>query len=115
MSKMSHDRVHFVIKAAYLQKVPIQMCIEETLGITKEQFTRARSYDTYTYEDLNIVCRPSQFARFIILRHIKYGEPNNMSALNMKLVVPEPKTKVIDASFNRNTVNETVSELAKAC
>jgi len=93
--KMSQDRVHFSIPARDLEKKNYKAVIEETLGIAKG------SYDTY--KDLKIICRPSQFARFVILRHVKYGEANNMAGLNMKLVKPEQPQDIIDCSRNPNT------------
>jgi len=104
MSKMSHDRVHFTVGERYLQKNTIRECITETLGIDAHKLKQMAIRN----EDLHVVCRPSQFARFVILRHIKYGEPNNMSCLNMKLVVPEQENHVIDVSKNANLVRETV-------
>jgi hypothetical protein len=60
------------------------------------------------HQDLHVICRPSQFARFVILRHVKYGENNSMADLDMKLVVPEPETSTVqDVSSNPNTVNQS--------
>lgn len=103
MSKMSHDRVHFTVPEGYLHKQTIIDCLVETLGLDPMRlklFARKK-------KDLHVICRPSQFARFVILRHIKYGEPNNMSCLDMKLVVPEPEQfDIQDVSKNPNTVSE---------
>lgn len=107
MSKMSHDRVHFTIRGSYLEKKNIRDCIEETLGILPvKYYVPSRAYGC-DQKDLHVICRPSQFARFVILRHVKYGEPNNMACLNMRLVVPENKTS-IDVSAFPNTITESV-------
>ena len=97
-STMSRDRVHFTIPAQYLNKQNIRSCIEETLGIHPTRTLLLGKED----QDLNIVCRPSQFARFIILRHVKYLEPNNMACLDMRLVVPSIPQEFIDVSRNPN-------------
>jgi len=103
-STMSRDRVHFTIPANYLHKTNIQLCIEETLGLRNASMLKAMARND---EDLHIICRPSQFARFIILRHVKYGEPNNMACLGMKLVVPPKPDTAIDVSKNPNIVGES--------
>lgn len=97
----SHDRVHFTIPSTLLIKRTIRDCIEETLGINGSGLLEMANRE----ENLNIICRPSQFARFVILRHVKYGEQNNMACLNMRLILPEDnKTQSIrDVSANPNT------------
>jgi hypothetical protein len=98
---MSQDRVHFTISEKYLSQACIRDCIAETLGITQ----------TYTqnlagkYKSLHVICRPSQFARFVILRHVKYGQPNNMACLDMKLVVPPKEQTAYDVSKMPNTAS----------
>ena len=99
-AKMSRDRVHFTIPSNLLHKNTIQACIEETLGLSNRDNLRTMARND---EDLHIICRPSQFARFVVLRHVKYGEPNNMACLNMKLVLPPPESKSYDVSRTPNT------------
>lgn len=98
---MSRDRVHFTVPAQYLSKSTIRDCLVETLGLNETQLRAMGSAD----QDLHIICRPSQFARMIILRHIKYGEPNNMACLNMRLVTPPREQEAIDVSRNPNKVD----------
>ena len=98
-STMSRDRVHFTIPAQYLTKADINNCLVETLGLDRAKLFGMGRRD----EPLHIVCRPSQFARFIILRHVKYGEPNNMACLNMRLIVSPKEATAIDVSKNPNT------------
>lgn len=101
--KMSKDRVHFTIRDRHLEKESIRLCIQETLGIHPNQLPKDGNHYRSPYTDLHVICRPSQFARFVILRHVKYGEPNNMACLDMKLVLPpEPTAKVVDVSQNMN-------------
>ena len=104
---MSKDRVHITIRECYIQKQEIRDCIAETFGIQENQLPRVSKHYQAGYKDLHVVCRPSQFARFVILRHVKYGQPNNMACLNMKLVLPEPEVAFVDASKNPNTAGGT--------
>lgn len=99
----NYDRVHFTVLNNYLMKANIRDCLVETLGLPMSKLLSV----SRTEENLNIICRPSQFARFVILRHVKYGEPNNMACLNMRLVLPEIPSKTIDVSQNPNTAGYT--------
>lgn len=96
-SKMSNDRIHFSIPARNLIKKSYIALLSECFGIQKGEFGEC--------EDLKVICRPSQFARFVVLRHTKYAESNSMSDLNMKLVTPaavKPQN-LIDCSMKPNT------------
>jgi hypothetical protein len=103
MSKMSHDRVHFTVSERYLKREAYIDCLVEVFGLDRSHLLVLANRD----KDLQVICRPSQFARFIILRHVKYGEANNMACLNMQLVVPQPETfDVQDVSKHPNTVSK---------
>ena len=65
-------------------------------------------------KDMHIICRPSQFARFVILRHIKYGEQNNMACLNMRLVVPPREVESFDVSHNPSDAENKASDFSEA-
>lgn len=95
----SEDRIHFTISNIYLMRSNIRDCLVESLGISMSQLLVL----SQTEQDLHIVCRPSQFARFIVLRHVKYNEPNNIACLNMKLVMVPIEDEVVDVSCNSNT------------
>ena len=90
---MNERRV--TIPARYLTRKSYIALLRECFGIYEGAFDKSR--------DLNVICRPSQFARFIVLRHTKHGEENNMAGLNMKLVSPAPPPNTIDCSRNANT------------
>lgn len=103
MPRMSQDRVHFTVTNSLLAKKTIRQCLSEVFNIPETHTGSLVS----KCKDLPIICRPSQFARFIILRHVKYGEKNDMASLNMKLVVPEPDVdKPMDVSDQPNQVRE---------
>lgn len=104
----SWDRVHFTVPANYLLKQTYRDCLGETLGLTDSPKLQLMGQED---TDLHIICRPSQFARFIVLRHIKYGEQNNMACLDMKLVIPEiQEDPPWDVSGNPNTAGHTDAE-----
>ena len=96
---MSHDRVHFTVPNQHLLKSAIRDVLNETMGISVDKMAAKSRLG----EDLHIICRPSQFARFIILRFTKYNEPNNMACLRMELVLPPKVEEAIDVSRNPNT------------
>lgn len=96
----SYDRVHFTVMFTHLLKETIRECLHETLGLDVRKLKEMAKDGV----DLHIICRPSQFARFVILRHVKYGEQNNMACLNMRLVVPVTQDDPPwDVSGNPNT------------
>lgn len=101
--KMSGDRVHFTLTPRHMAKNCYVKLLDEVFGIKSGEYNRD--------VNLDLVCRPSQFARFIILRHTKYDESNDMAGLNMKLVSPKPFKPVnqIDCSTRANTA---VGEIA---
>lgn len=99
---MSRDRVHFTVLSCYLLKSNIRDCLVETLGVARSLIIDMSRKE----RDLHIICRPSQFARFIILRHVKYNEPNNMACLNMRLVSPPKIEEALDVSRNPNTLQD---------
>lgn len=100
----SHDRVEFTVRECYLKKEPIRNALWEALSVP-QNITKS-SADKF--KDMTFRCRPSQFARFIILRHVKYGEPNNMACLNMKLIPGEITKTIMDVSEHPNRVHEQV-------
>lgn len=95
MSNMSKDRVRFTIPSCRLEKKVsgdrmrniIQRAFGECLGRCK-------------WSDVTIICRPSQFARFLI-----YGEEaglqNMFAELKAEFFVPDDqKETVFDVSGN---------------
>lgn len=100
----SHDRVQFTVRECYLNKENIRKALHESLSVPLHALESAARKQ----QDLTFKCRPSQFARFIIIRHVKYGEPNNMACLNMQLIPGEPESKICDVSDNPNRVWEAI-------
>ena len=97
---MSHDRVEFEVREYLLSQEGVRNALWDALSI-RQDLSKSMAAKGQT---MKIRCRPSQFARFIILRHVKYGCANNMACLNMKLVPGQPEVEIIDASKNPNRV-----------
>ena len=93
---MSTDRVHFTLDCALLGKTGYQELLYRCFGMEYNEYR-----DLYNKGvDLDIVCRPSQFARFIVLRETDYGMDtkhnlkNGIRDLGMRLVEAKPNNKI---------------------
>lgn len=95
---ISHDRVHFNMPNVWsgrgdTRQDAIVKAAVQAFGIPMEAAKRASAHGVL------VICRPSQFARFLILRN-EYGGENGFKNLYAKLV-PAPKpTNVLDVSQN---------------
>jgi hypothetical protein len=98
---MSRDRVEFQIGGysggERAQQATTRAAIE-ALGIEQYQIASA-----FGQTPLTVRCRPSQFARFLILRN-EYGGTNDFKGLKAKLVPAVETPPIIDVASNRNTV-----------
>ena len=96
MGYMSKDRVRFKIGGYKLSASS-----KESDGYRKllKDVFNLDCYDKCDYSDIEIICRPSQFARFMIKRH-SIGLQNTFSELGATLFTPEPaeKQRVFDVS-----------------
>lgn len=95
---MSKDRVRFTIPGAYLTR----SSAEDYLKLLDDVFGIALG-GTKWGDDVTIICRPSQFARFLIERH-KRGISNQFAVLNAELfqVSEERRPTIFDASAEPN-------------
>ena len=95
---MSKDRVRFVIPGSRLSTScdadKYRQLVEDVFG---ECLGRC------DWHDVTIICRTSQFARFMIERH-RRGIQNQFSELKPELFMPEPEqaTTILDVSANPN-------------
>lgn len=101
-SKMSHDRVLFTVSDTMLRNANIRKALNMACNID-ENLMRSKGNH---YQNMVIKCRPSQFARFIIVRQNIFGEPNNMAGLNMKLIPGEQREDIMDVSEKPNKIWE---------
>ena len=95
---MSHDRVEFVIPLHRICK-NLGEVLTRAFGITEHELNvmygkmKFNYYDGVerTGETVKIVCRPSQFARFLIC-HNEAGISNSFKELEPKLIPGKPKS-----------------------
>lgn len=93
---MSGDRVKFTIPVCRLttssQAISYRKVCKEVFGLHFASFPESG------YEDcVTIICRPSQFARFLIARH-REGVQNMFSELNPVLFTPKNYSSEFDVS-----------------
>jgi len=93
---MSKDRVRFTLTPNMARCHSHQQLVEDTLGIPA---CDVKKYGD-AYKPMRIVCRPSQFARFLIVRN-KRGLQNGFKDLEPELFCPDMPEEV-DASRNPN-------------
>lgn len=99
---MSKDRVRFTIRRDKAIDMAEVMKSAFDLRCHQIQSMRGRS-GANGYEYITIVCRPSQFGRFIVHR-CNLGYENLVRELQAELFTPAPdKPQVLDVSKNPNT------------
>lgn len=96
----SKDRVRFKLKEYYFTHGTTHALLHDAFGIYGPAFQDAKR-QAKRYGHVEIICRPSQFARFIILRE-KHGFQNMFKELEADLFVPAEviKQEPIDTSSN---------------
>lgn len=97
---MSKDRVRFTLTSNMTRCHRYQQLVEDTLGIPASD---VKKYGD-AYKPMTVVCRPSQFARFLIVRNNREIQ-NGFKELEPHLFHPE-MPEVVDASRNPNRYNE---------
>lgn len=98
MSKMSRDRVEFILPSKYFQRRETSngMNIDTCASVLAASFGCNISYwRKILYEagmsSVRIRCRPSQFARFIIERCDQGSCVNGVRDLEAKRILPQPE------------------------
>jgi hypothetical protein len=94
---MSHDRVEFKLSADQLGKSGMY-------GVILAAFGLRLKISYHGCQDITIICRPSQFARFLILRN-DAGIPNSFMQLEARLFLPKPEAEVTVYDTSRNPNN----------
>jgi hypothetical protein len=69
----------------------------------------SQGYMAGTYDGFYIICRPSQFARFVIYRN-EVGQKNGFMDLQAKLFTPEPKKTPMEALAARAGVDPYLAQ-----
>jgi hypothetical protein len=102
LMSMSHDRVEFTLGfLGPTHSTSSQAAVraaKEAIGLTDSEI------ETLWQRPITLRVRPSQFARFMILRN-EYGGVNDFKGLKAKLVPGEPPVERIDASARPNRVS----------
>ena len=101
MSKRSHDMVRFTVPYHRIdQKYADLLCTVFNLKREEICGPTARHDSALRYEAMTIECRPSQFGRFLILRHA-IGIANSFVELDAVLVQERPSKKLVFNVENR--------------
>lgn len=104
---VSKDRVRFHLAMRYFQlnKTSNGMCRNTCIDILVECFGFSGEYWEHTMhswsEGFDIICRPSQFARFIVRRHEKGDCINGIRDLNPVLQQVQQEQDAIDMLCRR--------------
>lgn len=109
-SRMSGDRVRLVIPERYLTNGKVIQAVKQAFGLTDDEIHSARVRDHYGNRGLEVICRPSQFGRFVILRN-ESGTANSIKDLEPELFFPKPAESPIDVSRRKNDYNAPMKEV----
>lgn len=99
---MSKDRVEFKLPHNRIQE--LRELLKECFNITSSEYSQMCgrfSGCCQSENDVTIVCRPSQFARFLIKRN-DMGLTNGFKELKPKLIVAQPMEQRIEV-WNRHS------------
>jgi len=91
----SRDRVKFTIPARHGASSKMATLLHDVFNI-EEHYIKACSCE---WKDVTIICRPSQFARFMILRN-KRGMKNGFRELNATLFEARDTKQKTQTTFN---------------
>lgn len=94
---MSLDRIKFILPNR--TDSGCRKALREVFNLTNDEIFTASAHTT------PIICRPSQFGRFIVLRN-KYDGNNGIRNLKAELFDPTPKVEEYDVSKRKNTYNQ---------
>lgn len=99
-SRMSKDRVKFTMRGYYFETDKARILLGNALGVNAGQFDVMRRMAQDSMEGVEIICRPSQFARFLIMREAA-GFQNMFKELKAELIpAPTPTIQPVDVSGN---------------
>jgi hypothetical protein len=87
---MSRDRVKFTIPYNFGSQGPARQAFKKAFGVHMPS--------SLPWQGMTVICRPSQFARFLIYRN-EDGGRNGFKELNATLV-PATDIEILDVSKN---------------
>ena len=99
---MTKDRVRFTLTGSMLIKCGMNEVLNKAFNINTRTAESYLNYDKdHDSKTLTIICRPSQFARFLIYRN-EADIDNSFKAINPELFVPDPKKAPLDVSTHES-------------
>lgn len=90
-NQMSKDRVRFTINSHVIKRTGIVELLREVFGLVE------------VWPNMKIICRPSQFCRFMIKRN-EMDMTNGFKELEPELFTPTPNTGAVDVSKRPNQI-----------
>ena len=94
---MSHDRVRFTLTCKYNEREPTIRAAQRAFGLDHEAVSNI--LDQNCGGGGVVICRPSQFGRFIVYRVNEGVGCNRIKELNPSLILM-PNSTVTDVSCN---------------
>ena len=106
----SKERVRFILTSNMLHKQGMNVVLSRAFNITVLTAETYLSYDpVHADKILTIICRPSQFARFLIYRS-EADISNSFKAIKPELFIPEEEKKSpLDVSTHEKRHNYETS------
>lgn len=104
---MSDDRVMFFLRAAHLDCYKYATVLKNTFGLTQDNISklmviaRSRAGQGVDEHGVRVVCRPSQFTRFLIRRN-EAGKQNQFKELSPELFDAKEIPETWDVDVSRN-------------
>lgn len=99
---MSRDRVRFTLTGSMLNKCRMDECLNKAFNINVRTAESYLNYDReHDSKSMVIICRPSQFARFLIYRN-EVDIDNAFKAIKPELFIPDPKKAPLDVSTHES-------------
>lgn len=86
---MSRDRIKFFVPMSRFDDYQYRRLLTECFGIRENEMPR---YKKGSYDKFEIICRPAQFGRFVVLRNTR-GIQNLISELDPVIISPPPPVK----------------------
>ena len=102
---MSHDRIRFFLPNKYSDLQGMTRVMKRAFDMSQHEFDRLRPHGGGRGTGFWLVCRPSQFARFMVYRSEVVGAcssagiVNGFNELKVSLFTPEPSPCEQDVSM----------------
>jgi hypothetical protein len=109
--RMSGDRVRIVLPERRMKRNAFIRAAQEAFSLSADELRALQKCeDHYGCRGVEVICRPSQFGRFMILRN-EYGDDNSVKDLQPELFRPAPVKQPLDVSRRKNDYNAPQKDL----